>query len=49
MMKSVLLATSIAAASAFAPSKEAARTSVQLSETKADLETIAQKLNPSTC
>merc|ERR1719313_2857766 len=45
-MKSALLATSIAAASAFAPSQEAARTSVQLSETKADLETIAQKLNP---
>ena len=49
MMKSVLLASSIAAASAFAPSQEAARTSVQLSESKADLESIAEKLNPSRC
>merc|ERR1719373_163313 len=33
-------------ASAFAPSKDAARTSVAVQETKADLEVLAKKLNP---
>ena len=45
-MKLAILSTLVAAAAAFAPVAPAARGSMQLSETKADLEALATTLNP---
>ena len=45
-MKLAILSTLLAGAAAFAPVSPAARGSVQLSETKADLEALATTLNP---
>ena len=41
-----LLASSIATASAFAPQSSSSRVPVEVAETKADLESLAQDLNP---
>ena len=46
-MKTAVLFTTLGGVSAFAPVQQSSTTSVvQLSETKADLEEIAGKLNP---
>lgn len=46
MMKLALLASTIAAAAAFAPAQTGRAATVAVSETKADLEDLAKKLNP---
>jgi hypothetical protein len=45
-MKSAILASLIASAAAFAPSKDASRTSVSTKAAIDDLKTIAEKSNP---
>lgn len=45
-MKTAILASLVASAAAFAPANQAARGSVAVQETKADLEAMAKKLNP---
>jgi hypothetical protein len=46
MMKLAILATLVGSAVAFAPSQQTGRAPTAVSETKADLEALAQKLNP---
>jgi hypothetical protein len=46
MFRQIILALALGAAAAFAPVKTATRATVAVSETKADLEALAPKLNP---
>ena len=46
MMKLAVLASTIAAAAAFAPAQQTGRVATSVCETKADLEVLAKKLNP---
>lgn len=45
-MKSAILATLVASAAAFAPTKDASRTSVATKAAMDDLKSIAEKSNP---
>ena len=45
-MKTVIAASLIASAAAFAPAQSGARSSVAVQESKADLEALAEKCNP---
>ena len=45
-MKSAILATLVASAAAFAPAKDASRTSVATKAAMDDLKSIAEKSNP---